>query len=147
MECNVLFGHKTGADAGAEVVVEEFGGFNGGDVAAAFEEASGEDRDSVGVGFYYVDEHFGEGYFFGEGVGVRWREGLDGAEGLLVVVVDAGYVRVGNDYEGEVAEGYYASAEADGEEFSREAGGSEESLGGEWWTSEAEDCQFCKRNL
>lgn len=59
------------------MVVEEFGGFAGGDVAAAFEEAAGEDGDRVGVGFDDIDEHLGECDFLGEGVGVRQGEGLD----------------------------------------------------------------------
>lgn len=76
------------------MVVEELCSLRGGDVATTFEEASGEDGDCVGVRFDDVDEHFGECDFFGEGVWVGVGEGLDRAEGLLVVVVDCGDVCV-----------------------------------------------------
>lgn len=123
VEGDVLFGHEAGADAGAEVVVEELCCLCGGDVAAALEEAAGEGGDCVCVCLDNFDEHFREGHLLGEGVWVRDGEGLHGSQRLLVVIVDAGHVRVGYDDEGEVAQGHDTPAEADGQEFAGEAGG------------------------
>ena len=50
VEGYVLFSDEAGADAGAQVLIEEAGYLGGGDVFAAFEEAAGEDGDGVGVG-------------------------------------------------------------------------------------------------
>lgn len=129
---DVLFGDEAGADAGAEMVVEEAGDGVGGDVFATLEEAAGEGGDGVGVGLDEVGHGVGEVGFVVEGADVALVVGEEGGEGVQVVGVDAGDVRVGDDDEGEVAEGLDAVREADGDEGEGEVRGGEEGALREW---------------
>jgi len=137
---NVLLGDEAGADAGAQVLVEEAGDFGGGDVAAAFEEALCEDGDGVCVGGDELGEDVGEADFVvGGRDGAALAGGLpvgeEDGERVQVVVVDARDVGIGDDNVGQVAQGLDAVREADGEEGEGEVGGCEEGAFGEWWTA------------
>jgi hypothetical protein len=118
---DVLLGDEAGADTGAQVLVEEAGDVGGVDVAAALEEALGEDGDGVGVGGDKLGEDLGEadlvvggcdGAALAGGLPVRQQNG----EGVQVVVIDARDVGVGDDDVGQVAQSLQAVGEADGEE-------------------------------
>lgn len=108
VEGNVLFGDEAGADAGAQVLVEEAGDLGRGDVLAALEEPPGEDGDGVGVGGDELGEGVceldlvlegGDGTALGGGAPVRQQD----REGVDVGAVDAGDVGVGDDDIREVA--------------------------------------------
>jgi hypothetical protein len=137
---NVLLGDQAGADAGAQVLVEEAGDFGGGDVAAAFEEALCENGNGVGVGGDELGEDVGEAdLVVGRGNGAALAGGFpvgqqDG-ERMQVVVVDARDVGVGDDDVGQVAQGLDAVREADWEEGEGEVGRGEEGAFGEGWTA------------
>lgn len=105
---DVLLGDEARADARAQVLVEEACDLGGGDVAAALEEALGEDGNGVCVGLDELGEDFGEADLVLEGgEGVLGRSGArgvavvepgeEGGERVLVVVVDLGDVTVGDD--------------------------------------------------
>ena len=126
VEGDVLFCDEAGADAGAEVLVEELGDFEGGDVFSGFEEAAGQDRDGVGVGLDQVGHYFGELDLVGEVGDGFFLPGEEGREGVDVVTVDLGDVRVGDDDEGEAAQCVDAVGEAGGEEGEGEVGGVKE---------------------
>ncbi|KAJ6782758.1 hypothetical protein PWT90_03633 [Aphanocladium album] len=128
---NVLLGDEAGADARAQVAVEEARHLGRRDVAAALEEALGQDGDGVGVGGDELGEDVGEAHLV-----VRGRDGaaLDGVlpvrqqdrQRVQVVVVDARDVGVGDDDVGQVAQRLDAVREADREEREGEVGGREE---------------------
>lgn len=128
---NVLLGDEAGADAGAQVAVEKGGDLGRGDVAAALEEALGEDGDGVGVGGDELGEDVGEAHLVvGRGNGAAIDGGLpvrqqDGQR-VQVVVVDARDVGVGDDDEGQVAQRLDAVREADREEREGKVGRGEE---------------------
>ncbi len=108
------------------MLVEESGHVGRADVFPALEEASGEDGDGVGVRLDEVGHYFCELDFLFQGVDLPFLVGEQGGEGVDVVVVDAGDVRVRDDNEGEVAEGLDAVGEADRQEGEGEVCGGEE---------------------
>ena len=94
VEGDVLFCDETGADAGAEMLVEELGDVDWGDVFSGLEEAAGEDGNSVGVGLDEVGHDFCELDLVGEVGDGFFLPGEEGREGVDVVAVYLGNVGV-----------------------------------------------------
>lgn len=137
----MLLGDQPRTDAHAEVLVQEAGDLGRGDVAAALEEALGQDGDRIGVRVDELGEDLGEANLVfegGEGVaraGTPLEPGEQGGEGVLVVVVDLGDVAVGDNYVRQVAQGLDTVSQADGEEGEGKACRGEKGLGRERRTS------------
>ena len=91
------------------------------------------------MGLHEVGHDFCELDFFFQRVDLALLVREEGGEGVDVVVVDAGDVRVRDDDEGEVAESLDAMGEADGEEREGEVCGGEENGCGEWGTAMSGD--------
>jgi hypothetical protein len=98
-------------------------------VAAALEEAAGKGGDGVAVGVDEVGEDSGEADLVVEGGDVGVCVGQERGQGVLVVGVDVGDVRVRDDDVGQVAQGLDAVREADGEEGEGEVCRGEEGFG------------------
>ena len=119
----MLLGDEARPDSGAEVLVKKLGDSIGTHVTTGLEETAGERGNRVGMGLDEAGEDFGEGAFVGRRGDLLFSPGEEGGEGVHVVVVDLGDVGVGDDDVGEVAEGFDAVGEADGEDGEGEVGG------------------------
>ena len=104
----MLLGDQAGADAGAQVGVEEAGHLGGRDVFAALEEAAGQDGDRVGVRPDELGQDFGKLDLIIEAADGAFLPGEQGGQGVLVVVVDLVDAGVRDEYVGEIAEGLNA---------------------------------------
>ena len=94
-----------------------------------------------------VGHDFCELDFFFQRVDLALLVWEEGGEGVNVVVVDAGDVRVRDDDEGEVAECLDAMSEADGEEGEGEVCRGEEGGCGERGTAMSGDCYVSGKML
>ena len=92
------------------------------------------------MGLHEVGHDFCELDLFFQRVDLALLVREERREGVDVVVVDAGDVRVRDDDEGEVAESLDAMGKADGEEGEGEVCGGEESGCGERRTAMSGDC-------
>ena len=92
------------------------------------------------MGLHEVGHDFCELDFFFQGVDLALLVREESGEGVDIVVIDAGDVRVRDDDEREVAESLDAMGEADGEEGEGEVCGGEESGCGERGTAMSGNC-------
>lgn len=141
VERDVLLGDEPGADARAQVLVQEARDLCGAYVPPALEEALRQDGDGVGVGVDQLGQDLGEADLIlerGEGVlavGRVLEPREQGGERVLVVVVDLGDMAVGYDDVRQVAQGLYAVGETNWEQRQREAGRREEGFCREGWAA------------
>lgn len=108
------------------MLVQKFGHVHRTDVFSTFQKPTGENWYGICMRLYQICHDFCELDLIFQCVYLPLLIREQGGEGMDVVVVDAGDVRIRDDDEGEVAEGLDPVSEADGQEGEGEVRGGEE---------------------
>lgn len=124
----VLFRYQPRAYPRAQMRIQEPRHLNRINIPSALQEPAREDRDGIRVGLHQIRQHICELPLFFQGCDLPLLVGEQGGQGMEVVAVDLGDVRVGDDNEGEVPQGLDSRRESSREEGQREVGGAEEGL-------------------
>lgn len=124
----MLLRYQPRADPRAQMRIQEPRHLNRINIPSALQKPARENRDGIRVGMHQIRQHICELPLFFQGCDLPLLVGEQGGQGMEVVAVDLGDVRVGDDNEREVPEGLDSRCESSREEGQREVCGAEEGL-------------------
>lgn len=145
VERNMLLSNQARPNPGPQMLIQEPGHIPRADVFPTLQKPTGQYGYGIRMCLDQICHHFRELDLILERVDLPLLVGEQSGEGVDIVVVDAGDVRVGDDDEGEVAEGLDSVGEADRQQREGEVRGGEQSGCGEWGTAVLDEICQCQR--